>query len=152
MKGLHSIEEELDFERKRLLALVECRIKRNEMDIARTHAEELFEAEMEVTLLKKTKTFVKCNSLLVKGMVFLIGILLLTTACLALNIQPSFYLVVELVVILSILSLMAVDALMTGRFERTMKLIMDRYDAEKQLFAAQIIKRFIDYPNAGGCS
>lgn len=145
-----SLERELDFERKRLLKLVECRIRRNEVESARKHAEELFQREIEFELLKKTKKIVKYNGVLVNVIGFLLCVVLLLTACAVLNIEPSTSLIAEAFIILSIFLLISVDSFIVRRFERTLRRLMDKYEAEKQLYVYKTVGRFTSVgPNAG---
>ncbi len=123
--------------------LIECRLRRNEMDIARAHAEELFNAEIESELLKRTKRLKACNSILLRSIGVLICAMVLCAGCAVLNIEPSFSLVAEFLLILSIITLTVIGRLITGRFEKAAEMIMERYDREKQLFIGRVFSDFM---------
>ncbi|MEW5744758.1 MAG: hypothetical protein AB1805_04870 [Nitrospirota bacterium] len=137
-----SIDKELDFERRRLLNLIECRIRRNEVERARQHAEELFNTELEFELLRNTKRVVRYNGVLVNIIGFLMCVVLLLTAAAVLNIEPSFSLIAEAAVMLSIVFLLMVDSFIVRRFEKTLRRLMDKYEIDKQSFIYRTVDMF----------
>jgi hypothetical protein len=145
IKRQSSSEKEISFERERLLNLIESKVKRNEMDLARGLAEDLFKTEMEFALSVRTKILGKHNRILLKIMLSLISIVLACTAFMVLNIKPSFSLLVQGVTVIALLSTVAIDTLLVRRFERALKTIMEVYETQKQSFIEGVITNGIHY-------
>lgn len=142
---MRNAKEEITFERERLLNLIDSKIKRNEMDLARNLAEELFKAEMEFALSVRTKLLGKYNWILLKILLSLINIVLTCTFFMVLNIRPSFSLLVQTVTVIALLSTVAIYTFLVRRFERTLKTIMEVYEKQKQSFIEGVITNGIDY-------
>lgn len=144
------LEKELDAERRRLLNLIECRMRRNEVENAREHAEELFRRELQFELLATTQRIVRYNGVLVNVIGFLLCMVLAFAACAVLNIAPSLSLIAEAFIILSIFLLVSVESLIARRFEKTLRKVMDRYEAEKQSYIYKTVGMFTGVgPGAG---
>lgn len=79
---LTGCDEELAFERERLFNLIDTKIRRGEIDVARGLAGELFKTETDFALVKKTRELKKYNDLLLRFLMFLIGVLCMSTALL----------------------------------------------------------------------
>jgi len=138
-------KKEITFERERLLNLIDSKIKRNEMDLAKGLAEELFKAEMEFALSVRTKLIGKHNRILLKIMLSLISIVLACTAFMVLNIRPSFSLLVQGVTVIALLTTVAIDTFLVRRFERALKTIIEAYETQKQSFVEGVITNGINY-------
>ncbi|MBZ0154679.1 MAG: hypothetical protein K8I29_00505 [Alphaproteobacteria bacterium] len=132
--------KELEFERKRLLNLIECRIRRNELDLAQEHAEELFNRELQFEVLREARRFVRYNRIFIRAILFLVGLFCLLAACAVLDIHPSFSVAAVGCIVLSIVSLVFIDTLIAGRFERSVELLMNTYDAEKLSFIRRVFE------------
>jgi len=140
-----SLEQEITFERERLLNLIDSKIKRNEIDLAKSLAEELFKAEMEFALSIKTKILGKHNRILLKIMLSLIGIVLACTFLMVLNIRPSFNLLVQGITVIALLSTVMIDTFLVRRFERALRTIVEVYETKKQSFIEGVITHGINY-------
>lgn len=138
-------EQGITFERERLLNLIDSRIKRGEMALAKGLAEELFKTEMEFALSVRTKILGKHNRILLKIMLSLIIIVLACTAFMVLNIRPSFSLLVQVVTVIALLSTIIIDAFLVRRFERALKTIMEACETQKQSFVEGVITNGINY-------
>jgi hypothetical protein len=132
-------ESSLAFERGRLLNLIDSRIRRNEMEAAKGLAEELFKTEIRFALLKKTKVLARYNSLLLRVILGLIGVLVFSTALTVLNIRPAFSLVIELFSVLGIISAVVINSFLVRRFEKGVKVIMEVYENQKQCFIERVL-------------
>ena len=141
-------EEQVNRKRERLLALIESRIRRNETDIAQSYAAELFNAEIEFELRKKAKKLAACNRRFFKGISVLICIMVVFAGLTALDIEPFFSLVSELLIMLSIISLIVIHRIITGRFEKAIETVLDRYDSEKKLFIERVFNSFTGCSNS----
>jgi len=138
-------EDVITFERERLLNLIDSKIKRDEMDLARGLAEELFKTEIEFALSVRTRILRKHNRILLKILFSLISIVLACTFCMVLNIRPSFSLLVQAVTVIAFLSTVAIDAFLVRRFERGLKTIIEVYETKKQSFIEGVITNGINY-------
>ncbi len=136
-KTLH--EKTLDFERQRLLNLIESKVKRKEMESARGFAEELFKREIQFALIKRTRLLTRCNSALLKVIVVLLGVFFVFTALTVLNIRPFFSLVVEAVAMIGIVSAFVVDSFLVKRLEKAVEMIMDVYETRRQFFIEKVL-------------
>jgi hypothetical protein len=132
-------EEELVFERERLLNLIDSKIKRKEMDAAKGVAEELFKTEVKFALLKKTRILARYNNLLLRMIFGLISVLFFCTAFMVLNIKPAFSLLVEAFSVLGIISAVVIDSLLVKKFEKTVRAIMEVYETRKQFFIEKVL-------------
>jgi hypothetical protein len=137
-------EQEMRFERERLLNLINSKIQRREMDVAKGFAEELFDAEVEFALLRKTKRLKRYSSIMLKVMLAFIGVLFVSVACMVLNINPSFHLMTQLCSLLAIISLILLNALLVRRFEYGVRMIVDAYETVKKSFAERVISSLMD--------
>jgi uncharacterized membrane protein len=138
-------ERDLEFERGRLLNLIDSRIRRREMDAAKELAEELFSTEIEFALLEKAKKLRRYNSVLSKIMQSLITILLISITCMVVNIHPSFNLLAEVVTILALISAVVINSLLVKRFGRAIKMMVEVYETVKQSFIDRLIDSFIHH-------
>ncbi len=141
-------DKKMGLERERLLALIGSRIRRNETDSAQSYAAELFNAEIESELLKKTRKLAACSALFFKGISVLICITVVFAGLAVLDIEPFFSLVSELLIMLSIISLIVIHRIITGRFEKAVETVLDRYDSEKKLFIERVVDSFTDCSNS----
>jgi hypothetical protein len=152
MKGIAELktichERDHRFERERLLNLIECRIRRNEMELARRFAEDLFRNEIEFALREKTRRLGKYTRMLLKIMLSLLGLLLLSVICTVLDIRPSLNLLAQVVAILAIIVAIVVNTLLVSRFGKTVKRMLDMYEALQQSFIDRLIEGFQDRGN-----
>ena len=138
-------EEDLNFERERLLNLIDSKIRRNEMGLAKDFAEELFQTEIVFALFKKTERLKKCNSLLVKVMLSMIGALLLSITCMVLNINPVFNLLAQVCTILVIITAVIINSLLVKRFGRAIKMMVDVYETVRQSFIDRLLDSFLTH-------
>jgi len=137
-------EKGIAFERERLLNLIDSRIKRNEIGLAKGLAEELFRAEMEFALSARTRILGRHNRIVLKIMHSLICIVLGCTFFMVLNIRPSFSLLVEAVTVIALLSTVAIDTFLVRRFERALRTIIEVCDTKKQSFIEGVITNGIN--------
>ncbi|HEX8947394.1 MAG TPA: hypothetical protein VF790_00455 [Dissulfurispiraceae bacterium] len=138
-----SFEKAFGYERERLLNLIESRVKRNELESARTYAGELFNRETEYELLRGAKRVIRFNRLLFKGISSLVCALVVFAAFAVLDIEPSRSLVAGALVIFFIISLIAVDALIVRRFEDAFEATIEKYETEKQSFVGRVCGEFM---------
>jgi hypothetical protein len=127
-------EKEQAFERERLLNLIDSKIKRKEMDLAKGLAEELFKAEVGFALLKNMKLLRRYTNLLLRIIFALVSVLLVCTIAMVLNMRPSFSLLGQVLAVLGIILAVIADAFVVKRFEKVLKLIVEMYETQKQLF------------------
>ena len=137
-------EQELRFERERLLILINSKIQRREIDIAKMFAEELFDAEVEFALRGKTKRLKRYSRIVCEIVLALIGVLFVSAACMVLNINPSFHLMTQLCSLLAIVALILFNALLVRRFEYGVWIIADAYETVKKSFADKVISSLMD--------
>ena len=138
-------EDELVFERERLLNLIDSKVKRKEMDIARGLAEELFKTEIGYALLRKMRMLRKHTDLLLKVIFALVSVLVVCTVAMILNIRPSFGLLGQGLAIMGIILAVTVDAFLVKRFERALKGFADAYETWKQSFVERVLTCGIKY-------
>ncbi|MFO0752335.1 MAG: hypothetical protein U0411_03290 [Thermodesulfovibrionales bacterium] len=131
-------ENRLDFERERLLNLIECRIRRSEPELAQEHAEELFNREVEAEVRREAGRLARYNRLFLRALLFLLCLFCLLAACAVLDIHPSFSVAAEGCVVLSIIFLVFIDTLIAGRFERSVERLLSSYDAKKLSFVRRV--------------
>ncbi|MCL4474772.1 MAG: hypothetical protein M1508_00895 [Nitrospirae bacterium] len=132
-------EEELAFERERLLNLIESKIKRREMDLAEGLAEELFKTEVGFVLLKKMKVLRRYTRLLLRIIFALVSVLLGCTIAMILDMRPSFNLLGQVLAVLGIILAVVVDGFLVKRFEKGLKMIMEVYETQKQPFIEWVL-------------
>jgi len=132
-------EEELAFERERLLNLIESRIRRREMDLAEGLAEELFKTEVGFVLLKKMKVLRRYTRLLLRIIFALVSVLLGCTIAMILDMRPSFSLLGQVLAVLGIILAVVVDGFLVKRFEKGLKIIMEVYETQKQPFIEWVL-------------
>lgn len=135
-------EKYIAFERERLLNLIDSRIRRNEFADARTFAEDLFRAEVDFAVRRKTRKYGRYNRILLHDIVFLIGIFLGSMICMILNIHPVPCLMVATGTIGAIFSVVFFNALLMKRFERLLRNKMDRYENLRQVFIEMLLGTF----------
>lgn len=141
------MKKKLDFEKERLLNLIDSRIRRKELDIAKSLAEELFKTMLEFLLLEKAKRLRRYNKLLLKVLLLLIACLFLSVACTVMNIHPFFNLAVQIVTITVILSLISVNNSLCRRFGKTIQKILEKYETARQPFIEKLLDNFIEDGN-----
>jgi hypothetical protein len=134
-----SPEKQLDFERDRLVNLINSKIRRNEMSCAQDLAVELFKTEVEFTLLRKTKKLNRYNNLCLNTIFFLICLLVLSIACTVLNIKPLFFFMVNAIMILIICSAFIFNAFLVRQFEQGIRKIVDAYEILQQSFTEKLL-------------
>ena len=137
-----TLEQEIAFERERLLNLIDSRIRRNEFARARAFAEELFRAEVEFAVRRKTRRYGRYNRILLHDVVLLIGIFLGSLVCMVLNIKPVLCLLVATGTIGAIFSMILFNALLMKRFERLLRNKMERYENLRQVFIEMLLGTF----------
>ncbi|HTR44729.1 MAG TPA: hypothetical protein VMH06_03385 [Thermodesulfovibrionales bacterium] len=135
------------FEQERLLNLIECRIRRNEIELARGFAEDLFRNEIEFALREKTRRLGKYTRMLLKIMLSLLGLLSVSVICTVLDIRPSFNLLAQVVAILAIIVAILVNSLLVKRFGKAVRRMLDMYEAMRQSFIDRLIEGFLDRGN-----
>ncbi len=143
-----SPENELNFERERLLNLIDCKVKRKDMEIAMNLADELFRAEMEFALMRKTRQLKKYNALILRIIFLMLTVLFAAMTFMVMNINPSFNLLVQAVAMLSIISSVVVNAILINRFTKTVAMMMDAYEVEKQTFIQKLLDNLINCGNS----
>ena len=120
------------FEQERLLNLIECRIRRNEIEFA---------------LREKTRRLGKYTRMLLKIMLSLLGLLSVSVICTVLDIRPSFNLLAQVVAILAIIVAILVNSLLVKRFGKAVRRMLDMYEAMRQSFIDRLIEGFLDRGN-----
>ncbi len=128
------VTEEQAFERERLLNLIDSKIRRKEMDLAKGLAEELFKAEVGFALRKNMQMLRRYTNLLLRIIFALVSVLLVCTVAMVLNVRPSFSLLGQALAVLGIILAVVADAFLLKRFERVPKMIVEMYETQKQLF------------------
>ncbi len=123
-----------DFERERLFNLIESKIRRRDRESAAIFAEELFRTEVEFAIFRKTKELKSYTTLLLKIILLMIAVILAAAIFMAMNINPSFNLVVQTVAVVLIISFVALDTVLVKRFERALDSMMEAYETRKQSF------------------
>jgi len=136
--------EVLDFQRERLLNLIDSKIRRKEMDVATGFAEELFMTEMEFVVVGRIKKLKKYNTMLVKIMHALLTVLLVSVACTVLHINPFMNLLAQMITILAIISVVGINSLLIHRFGRAMKTIIERYETVRQSFIDGLLDSIVN--------
>ncbi|MGD0883672.1 MAG: hypothetical protein ABSA46_02140 [Thermodesulfovibrionales bacterium] len=136
--------EVLEFERERLLNLIDSKIRRKEMDIAKGFAEELFMTEMEFVVLERMKKLKRYNSMLLKIMRSLLTVLLVSVTCTVLNISPFINLLAQMITILAIISVVGINSLLIKRFGRAMKMTIEGYETVRQSFIDRLLDSFLN--------
>ncbi|HAM51067.1 MAG TPA: hypothetical protein DCP92_10405 [Nitrospiraceae bacterium] len=134
----------LDFERERLLNLIDSKIRRKEMEIAKGFAEELFRTEMEFALLGKAKKLRRYNSMILKVMRVLLTVLLMSVTCTVLNIYPFYNLLAQVITILAIISVIGTNSFLIERFGRAMKMTIEGYETVRQSFIDRLLDSFLN--------
>lgn len=132
-------EKKLDYERERLLNLIDSRLRRKERDVAMGLAEELFRTEIAFALLMKTRRVRKYNRLLLRIIVALGIILFMCTTFMVLNIRPSFSLIIQSSAALGIVAAIFIDSLLNKRFEKALAIIDDVCETGKQSFIERVL-------------
>lgn len=140
MKGQRNFSvEEQTFERERLLNLIESKIRRKEMDLAKGLAEELFSAEIGFAVLKNVTMLRRYTTLLLRVIFALAGILFVCTIAMVMNIRPFFSLVGQVIAALGVIVAVAADAFVMKRFRRVLKVIVEMYETRRQLFVDWVL-------------
>ncbi len=139
MAVLRHMREEQAFERERLLNLIDSKIKRKEMDLAKGLAEELFKAEVGFALRKNMQMLRRYTNLLLRIIFVLVSFLLACTIALVLNVRPSFSLLGQVLAMLGIILAVVADAFLVKRFERVPQMIVEMYETQKQLFIEWVL-------------
>jgi hypothetical protein len=139
-------EDEQTFERERLLNLIESKIRRKEMDLAKGLAEELFSAEIGFAVLKNVTMLRRYTTLLLRIIFALVSILLVCTIAMVLNIRPFFSLVGQVSAAFGVIVAVAADAFVMKRFKRVLKVIVEMYETRKQLFVDWVLANGIRCP------
>ncbi len=143
-----SPENELNFERERLLNLIDCKVKRKDMEIAMNLADELFRTEMEFALMRKTRRLKKYNAVLLRIIFLMLTVLFAAMTFMVMNINPSFNLLVQAIAVLSIISSVVVNAILINRFTKTVALMMNSYEVEKQTFIQKLLDNLTNCGNS----
>jgi hypothetical protein len=137
-----SFKKKLEFERTRRCFLISARILRGDVKVARIIAEELFKTEVEACLTRKKRRADRRSFLLQRVIMFLLGIFSVCLLLMVLNVQPFLNLKIGGASILLIFFAATGNALIARRFKKQVQMIMNAYEAAKQLF----IKSVLDKP------
>lgn len=135
-------DREFGFERERLLNLIDSRVERKEIDIARSLAEELFRIEVGISLRRKTRALKKYNALLLRIMSFLISVVFISFLLTVLNINPVLSLLVEGGAVVLTLFAILINALLAKHFEKAIETILNMDDSLKEASVERLLNSF----------
>ena len=137
-------EKKLDFERERILNLIGSRIRRQDIEIARKLAEDLYNVEIGCALHRVIVKLKRYNKLTFLLFILTFPVLLASITLTVLGLSPSFYLLVFAAVLLFIVSSLLINALLVRRFEKNVADIVCAYETKKHNFVARLIERFME--------
>ncbi len=136
------LEEELDFERERLLNLIGSRIKRKDIEVAQNLAEDLYDVEIEFALHQKIRRLKRFNRLVFLLILFTLPVFIASTALTVLGLRPFFYLLVLAAALIAILSFILINAILVRHLGKTLSFVLETYEVRKQTFVGRLLARF----------
>jgi len=97
--------------------------------------------------MQKKKQMKKYNALLLRIIFLMLTVLFAAVTFMVMNINPSLNLMVQAIAVLSIISSVAVNAILINRFTKTVAMMMDAYEAEKQTLIQKLFDSLTDCGN-----
>lgn len=141
-KGTGFSEKELDFERERLLNLIESRISRKDFDIAQKLAGDLYDVEITFALRRKIRKLKRFNRLVFLLILLTLPVIVASMTFTVLGLRPFFYLIILAAALFAILSFILINALLVRHFGKTRSMILDAYDVRKQTFVGCLTRHY----------
>jgi hypothetical protein len=133
------IEDRRSFERERLLNLIDSKVRRREVDVARGFAEELYDNEIGFLLRERTRAMARYDELLMSMTICMVAVLATSAALTVLNVSPFLSLKVLAASTVSSFALVVLESLLHKRFGVFLQRVAEGYENQKRLFVERVL-------------
>lgn len=138
-------EEELDFERERLLNLIGSKIVRNDIDVAQNLAGDLYDVEMKFALGRKIRNLKRLNRFVFRLILLTLPVIVASMIFTILGLRPFFNLTILAAALTTTFLFILINAVVIRHFAKTRWIILNSYDIRRQTFIGRLTQWCLNY-------
>lgn len=131
-------EEELDFERERLLNLIGSKIVRKDIDVAQNLAGDLYDVELKFALGRKIRNLRRLNRFVFRLILLTLPVIVASMIFTILGLRPFFNLTILAAALTTTFLFIVINAVVIRHFAKTRSIILNSYDIRRKTFVGRL--------------